>query len=119
MKPSAWGFASPTGPSRSPFHRGCCAPRDLADARAVAAQLDIPFYVMDVRESFKQSVIDDFITEYENGRTPVPCVKCNQVVKFDYLAERAMGVRRGTARHRPLRQAGGGRWTPERREKPG
>ena len=77
-------------PEQESFHRGCCAPRDLADARAVAAQLDIPFYVMDVRESFKQSVIEDFISEYENGRTPVPCVKCNQVVKFDYLAGRAM-----------------------------
>ncbi len=77
-------------PAQESFHRGCCAPRDLADARAVAAQLDIPFYVMDVRESFKESVIEDFISEYENGRTPVPCVKCNQVVKFDYLAERAM-----------------------------
>ena len=77
-------------PEQESFHRGCCAPRDLADARAVAAQLDIPFYVMDVRESFKESVIENFISEYENGRTPVPCVKCNQVVKFDYLAERAM-----------------------------
>ncbi len=77
-------------PAQESFHRGCCAPRDLADARAVAAQLDIHFYVMDVRKSFKQSVIEDFISEYESGRTPVPCVKCNQVVKFDYLAERAM-----------------------------
>ena len=77
-------------PAQESFHGGCCAPRDLVDARAVAAQLDIPFYVMDVRESFKESVIEGFILEYENGRTPVPCVQCNQVVKFDYLAERAM-----------------------------
>ncbi len=77
-------------PSAS-FHRGCCAPRDLADARAVAANLDIPFYVLDVRESFRETVIENFIEEYARGRTPVPCVACNQVVKFDYLAEKARG----------------------------
>ena len=78
-------------PPSDSFHRGCCAPRDLADARAVAAKLDIPFYVMDVRESFRETVIDNFIGEYARGRTPVPCIACNQVVKFDYLAERARG----------------------------
>ena len=79
-------------PKVESFHRGCCAPRDLADARAVASKLGIPFYVMDVRESFRRSVIDSFISEYASGRTPVPCIACNQVVKFDYLAERARGV---------------------------
>ncbi|MBT5947012.1 MAG: tRNA 2-thiouridine(34) synthase MnmA, partial [Nitrospinaceae bacterium] len=78
-------------PPSDSFHRGCCAPRDLADARAVATKLDIPFYVMDVRESFRETVIDNFIGEYARGRTPVPCIACNQVVKFDYLAERARG----------------------------
>ncbi len=82
-------------PARESFPRGCCAPRDLADARAVAAQLDIPFYVMDVRESFRESVIENFISEYESGRTPVPCVACNQAVKFDYLAARARGFGAG------------------------
>lgn len=77
----------PTSPS---FHRGCCAPRDLADARAVAAKLDIPFYVLDVRAAFRETVIENFIEEYARGRTPVPCVACNQVVKFDYLARKAL-----------------------------
>ncbi|MBE17674.1 MAG: tRNA 2-thiouridine(34) synthase MnmA [Nitrospinae bacterium] len=73
-------------------HRGCCAPRDLADARSVASILNIPFYVMDVRDSFRTSVIDKFVNEYSLGRTPVPCVSCNQVVKFDYLAKRALSL---------------------------
>ncbi len=72
--------------------RGCCAPRDLGDARAVASVLKIPFYVMDVRDSFRTSVIDKFVNEYNMGRTPVPCVSCNQVVKFDYLAKRALSL---------------------------
>ncbi|MDA1000123.1 MAG: tRNA 2-thiouridine(34) synthase MnmA [bacterium] len=78
-------------PVTESFHRGCCAPRDLADARAVAAKLGIPFYVLDVREAFREQVIENFIEEYARGRTPVPCVACNQVVKFDYLAEKARG----------------------------
>jgi tRNA-specific 2-thiouridylase len=89
------GLRLADAPPAGSFHRGCCAPRDLADARAVAQKLKIPFYVMDVRESFKKWVIDDFIKEYAGGRTPVPCIACNQVVKFDYLAERARGFGAG------------------------
>jgi tRNA-specific 2-thiouridylase len=85
------GLRLTDSPPSASFHRGCCAPRDLADARAVAAKLDIPFYVLDVRESFRETVIENFIDEYARGRTPVPCVACNQVVKFDYLAEKARG----------------------------
>ncbi len=85
------GLRLTDSPPSESFHRGCCAPRDLADARAVASKLDIPFYVLDVRESFRETVIDNFIGEYARGRTPVPCIACNQVVKFDYLAGRAKG----------------------------
>ena len=76
-------------PVRESSRRGCCAPRDLADARAVAARLDIPFYALDAREAFRAGVIENFISEYGRGRTPAPCVACNQTVKFDYLAGRA------------------------------
>jgi len=79
-------------PRAESFHRGCCAPRDLADARAVAARLGFPFYVMDVRETFRGAVIDRFVAEYGRGRTPNPCVACNQIVKFDHLASRARAL---------------------------
>ncbi len=83
-------------PAVESFHRGCCAPRDLADARAVAARLGIPFYVLDVRETFRGAVIDRFVSEYGRGRTPNPCVSCNQIVKFDHLAAKARAL--GAAR---------------------
>src|SRR5438045_457346 len=63
----------------------CCGPRDLEDARRVAAHLDIPFYVVNYSEDFARSVIDDFVAEYTAGRTPNPCVRCNQHIKFTPL----------------------------------
>jgi len=63
----------------------CCAGSDINDARLVASQLDIPHYVLDYESKFKEQVIDDFADEYLAGRTPIPCVKCNQTVKFTDL----------------------------------
>ncbi|CAI9120592.1 tRNA 2-thiouridine(34) synthase MnmA [Brytella acorum] len=63
----------------------CCAGRDIMDARAVADQLDIPHYVVDAEERFRSSVIDQFAESYARGETPVPCVACNQGVKFTDL----------------------------------
>ncbi|MBV9930918.1 MAG: tRNA 2-thiouridine(34) synthase MnmA [Alphaproteobacteria bacterium] len=65
--------------------RACCAGRDIADAQAVAARLGIAHYVFDYESRFRDSVIDRFADEYARGRTPIPCVSCNQSVKFTDL----------------------------------
>jgi tRNA-specific 2-thiouridylase len=65
----------------------CCAGRDIHDARAVAARIGIPHYVLDYERRFKEAVIDRFAESYVAGETPVPCVECNQAIKFrDLLA---------------------------------
>jgi tRNA-specific 2-thiouridylase len=67
----------------------CCAGADIADARAVAGKLGIPHYVLDYESRFKQGVIDDFADSYIRGETPIPCVRCNQTVKFGDLLDMA------------------------------
>jgi len=65
----------------------CCAPEDRDDARRTCEHLGIPHYVLDEREAFRKNVVDPFITEYQAGRTPIPCVSCNRTVKLTYLAD--------------------------------
>jgi tRNA-specific 2-thiouridylase len=67
----------------------CCAGQDIHDARAVAASLGIPHYVLDYESRFKEAVIDDFADSYLRGETPIPCVRCNQTVKFQDLLSTA------------------------------
>jgi tRNA-specific 2-thiouridylase len=67
----------------------CCAGQDIHDARRVAAQLGIPHYVLDFESRFQEAVIDDFVSSYVAGLTPVPCIRCNQTVKFADLLARA------------------------------
>jgi tRNA-specific 2-thiouridylase len=70
----------------------CCGPQAVADARMVAHSLDIPYYVIDEIETFKREVMDYFAAEYQRGRTPNPCVICNERVKFGSLLRKAEGL---------------------------
>ncbi|MDO4917206.1 MAG: tRNA 2-thiouridine(34) synthase MnmA [Rothia sp. (in: high G+C Gram-positive bacteria)] len=72
--------------------RGCCTIEDSMDARRVCDKLGIPFYVWDFSERFKEDVVDDFISEYEHGRTPNPCMRCNEKIKFAALLEKAVAL---------------------------
>ena len=72
--------------------RGCCSLEDSHDARRTADILGIPFYVWDFAERFPADVIDDFVAEYQAGRTPNPCLRCNEKIKFSALLDRALAL---------------------------
>jgi tRNA-specific 2-thiouridylase len=72
--------------------RGCCTIEDSMDAQRAANLLGIPFYVWDFSEKFKAEVVDDFIAEYSAGRTPNPCMRCNERIKFAALLEKALAL---------------------------
>ena len=67
----------------------CCAGRDIHDARRVAEAMGFPHYVLDYESRFRESVVEDFADAYLAGATPVPCIRCNQRVKFRDLMETA------------------------------
>jgi tRNA-specific 2-thiouridylase len=84
-------YDSPVGSGAR--HRGsCCAPEDIDDARRVADQLDIPFYVLDASARFRADVIDPFVAAYREGQTPLPCAACNRSLKFGHLLQRARAL---------------------------
>jgi len=72
--------------------KGCCTLDDARDARRVADLLGIPFYVWDFAEAFTDRVVDDFVAEYAAGRTPNPCIRCNERVKYAALLARAVAM---------------------------
>lgn len=71
---------------------GCCGLSAVDDARRVAERIGIPYYVMNFREVFREKVIDNFVSEYEKGRTPNPCIVCNRYVKWEALLEKALAL---------------------------
>lgn len=71
---------------------GCCGLSAVDDARRVANRLDIPYYVMNFKNEFKEKVIDYFVDEYVHGRTPNPCIACNRYVKWEALLERSLSI---------------------------
>ena len=72
--------------------RGCCTIEDSLDARRAAEKLGIPFYVWDFSERFRADVVDDFVAEYSSGRTPNPCMRCNERIKFAAVLEKALAL---------------------------
>ena len=76
---------------RADHKQGCCTASDAADARRVAAKMDIPFYALDLQQDFRR-IVDYFVDDYLSGRTPNPCVKCNHWIKFGRLFDYADGV---------------------------
>ena len=71
---------------------GCCGLSAVEDARRVARALDIPYYVMNFKKEFKENVIDYFVHEYLEARTPNPCIACNRYVKWEALLKRSLDI---------------------------
>lgn len=72
--------------------RGCCTLEDARDARRAADVIGIPFYVWDLAERFERDVVEDFVSEYAAGRTPNPCLRCNEKIKFAAVLDKAMAL---------------------------
>jgi len=93
---------------------GCCGLSAVDDARRVAAQLDIPYYVMNFRDEFQKNVIDYFVKEYREGRTPNPCIACNRYVKWESLLQKSLALGAdyiATGHYARIRQLENGRMT--------
>src|SRR5512146_1514261 len=72
--------------------RGCCTLEDARDARRAADVIGIPFYVWDMAERFHRDVVEDFVAEYAAGRTPNPCLRCNEKIKFAAVLDKALAL---------------------------
>src|SRR5215216_2395029 len=72
--------------------RGCCSKEDAHDARRAADVLGVPFYVWDLSDRFANDVVSDFLAEYAAGRTPNPCLRCNEKIKFSAVLDRGVAL---------------------------
>ena len=81
-----WSVDREGGP---PLSKRCCSVEDVDDARRVCQMLDVPHYVLNFEREFQRHVVDHFVEEYDRGRTPHPCLACNDKIKFDFLLRRA------------------------------
>lgn len=93
---------------------GCCGLSAVEDARRVAHQLDIPYYVMNFRKEFQENVIDYFVRDYRAGRTPNPCIACNRSVKWESLLHKSIALGAdyiATGHYAKIRQLPDGRYT--------
>lgn len=93
---------------------GCCGLSAVEDARRVAGELGIPYYVMNFKQEFKKNVIDYFIEEYLSGRTPNPCIACNRYVKWESLLQRSIEIGAdyiATGHYAKIEQLPGGRYS--------
>lgn len=93
---------------------GCCGLTAVEDARRVAGQLDIPYYVMNFRKEFQENVIDYFVKEYREGRTPNPCIACNRYVKWESLLQKSLAIGAdyiATGHYAKIKQLANGRYT--------
>ena len=90
IKAASAKLAQRAAPARS-HKQGCCSTHDAADARYVAGLLDIPFYALNFQHDFG-GIIDYFVREYNGGRTPNPCVRCNEYLKFGKLSRYARAI---------------------------
>jgi len=70
----------------------CCTPDQMADARRIADKLGIPFYVLDTKEVFRNTIVDFFIDQHRQGYTPNPCLECNRHIRFEYLLNNALAL---------------------------
>ena len=105
--PKMMGFEEPARAN------GCCGLDSVEDARRVANLLEIPYYNLNFREIFEDKVIRNFIREYVQGRTPNPCVRCNQFIKFDALLGKALALGAdyvATGHYARIERGEDGRW---------
>ena len=91
----------------------CCTPADVDAARSVADQLEIPFYLINIADSFKATVVDYFVDEYVAGRTPNPCLMCNRHIRYELLLNKALSLGAeylATGHYARVRQTEGGQY---------